>query len=97
MEVKVNHAHSQEVAFSKAKNMMTQLKADWGDKVQDLKEEWSGNSGKYSCSFQGMKLAGTIEVHDKDVVVKGELPFFARLFEGVIRDAITKNLQKALK
>lgn len=97
MEVKVNHSKGQEVAFAKAQNMMKQLQAEYGDKVQNLKEEWSGNSGKYSCTFNGLKLEGTIVVNDKDVVVKGSLPFFALPFKSVVEDAIRTNVEKALK
>jgi len=96
MEVKVNHKLAQQEAFQKAQNMMSELRAEYGDKVQDLKEEWSGNQGKYTCSFNGMKLVGTIEVTNNDVIVKGSVPFFALPFSGIIEDAIRKNVEKAL-
>lgn len=96
MEVKVPHNQGKEIAFSKAQKMMKQLEAEYGDKVQNLQEVWSGNSGKYSCTFNGLKLEGTIEVHDNDVVVKGSLPFFALPFKGVVEEAIRTNVEKAL-
>lgn len=97
MEVKVNHKLAQQEAYQKAQRMMSELKAEYGDQVQNLKEEWDGKNGKYSCNFKGMKFSGTIEVTDSNVIVKGKVPFFALPFTGMIEDAVRKNVEKALR
>ena len=97
MRVKVKHTHSKEVALEKAKKFLTKLKEENGARVSNLKETWNGDTGQYSCTFNGMKFAAKIIVKDDEVIVDGKVPFFALPLSGMIENAIRDNMMKALK
>lgn len=97
MEVIVNHAHGQEIALERAKNMMNKLLEKYGPQVKNLQENWNGNTGTYSCSYNGMSLSGSIQVNDNNVVVNGKLPFFALPLSVMVENAIRSNVENALK
>lgn len=97
MQVKVNHKHGKEKATELAKNFLTKLKAQYGDNVTDLHENWNGSNGSYSCNFNGLNLSAQITVNDDEVVVDGKVPFFALPFSGMIENAIKDSMEKAMK
>ena len=96
MEVKVDHQYSQDIALEKMKHFFEQMKREHGDKVTDLKEDWNGASGDYSCKFNGMALNGHIDVNEHDVTLIGKLPFFAMPFKSVIESTIRTAVTNAL-
>lgn len=48
MSVEVPHKLGKEKALARIKNLLIDLKAQYGDQIQDLKEEWSGTIGAFS-------------------------------------------------
>lgn len=97
MEVQVNHNYSEAEALEKMKTFLGKLKEEYSDKVDNINENWEGNSGSYSCNFSGMKLEGNIKVTDGKVVVNGKIPFFAMPFSSVIESTIKNEIDKVLK
>lgn len=97
MQVKVNHNHGKEKATELAKNFLKKLKAQYGDNVSNLQENWEGSNGSYSCSFNGLNLSAKITVKDDEVVVDGKVPFFALPLSGMIENAIKDSMEKAMK
>ncbi len=96
MEVTVNHTKNKEEALTLMKNFLSQLKAEHGDKVSDLTENWDGNSGDYSCKFNGITLNGHIDINDDNVKVSGKLPFFAMPFKSTIENLIKQSVEQTL-
>ncbi len=83
--------------MEKTKKMMTGLLAEHGSQVKNVQENWNGNTGEYSCSFNGINVSGTIQVNESDVVVKARLPFFVLPFSGMLEKAVRENVEKALR
>ncbi|MBQ3656437.1 MAG: polyhydroxyalkanoic acid system family protein [Bacteroidales bacterium] len=97
MEITINHKYSQAEALEKMKTFLTKLKTEHQDKVGGIQENWNGNEGDYSCSFNGMNLAGHIKVSDGKVIVNGKVPFLLKPFESLIENTIRNEANKVLK
>ena len=96
MEIKIDHKYSESEALEKMKTFLTKLKAEHQDKVGGIEENWNGNEGDYACNFNGMKLAGHIQVLDGKVVVNGKVPWLLKPFESLIENTNRNEANKVL-
>ena len=96
LEVVVPHNLSKEEALSRIRNMFTQMKQEHGDKISNLKEEWTGNAGNFSFTAQGFDIVGTLTVNPSNVELKGKIPFTLSLFKGAITKTIEQQATKIL-
>ncbi|MBQ5404368.1 MAG: polyhydroxyalkanoic acid system family protein [Bacteroidales bacterium] len=97
MEVQIDHKYSESEALEKMKSFLTKLKTEHQDKVGGIQENWQGNEGDYSCTFNGMKLSGHIKVENGKVTVNGKVPFLLKPFESLIESTIKNEASKVLK
>ena len=72
------------------------MKADYGEQIRDLKEEWEGDTGKFSFTVMGFAVSGTLTVNDNSVDLDGNLPFAAAFFKGKIKSVIENKAQEIL-
>jgi hypothetical protein len=86
----------QEEALSKIQNLLGQVKEEHGDKISDLQESWSGNTGTFSLTAMGMKVSGTLAVKPDEVTIDGNIPFAAVPFKGQIEKVIREQAEKVL-
>jgi hypothetical protein len=91
LDVSVPHNLSQDEAMRRIKQLLTEMKAEHGDKIGDLKEEWDGTSGKFSFSAMGFALAGTLAVTPTHVRIAGALPLAASFFKNRIETTIRER------
>ncbi len=96
LSMSLKHRLSQEEALSRIKLRLSQLKNEHGDKISDLRENWSGNSCRFSFKAKGFTVFGTLEVGRTEVTLNGELPFLAGMFKGTIEETIRQHAQKLL-
>jgi len=97
IQVTVHHKLTEHEAMSRIKNLVTQLKHDHGDKVANMKEEWHLKSSKFSFTFHGFDLSGTIDLHPGTVEIHGKLPLAVSLFRGKIKDVIREKATELLE
>ena len=97
IQVTVHHKLTEHEAMSRIKNLVTQLKHDHGDKVANMKEEWHLKSSKFSFTFHGFDLSGTIDLHPGTVEIHGKLPLAVSLFRGKIKDVIREKAKDLLE
>ena len=97
IQVTVHHKLTEHEALSRIKNLVTQLKHDHGDKVANMKEEWHLKSSKFSFTFHGFDLSGTIDLHPGTVEIHGKLPLAVSLFRGKIKDVIREKAKELLE
>jgi hypothetical protein len=97
IKMSVPHNLSSETALERLKNMTEQIKKQYGNMVQNLKESWAGNTGAFSFTVMGFDISGNVHVEDREVNMEGQIPFAALAFKGkiesVIRDKMTELLQ----
>jgi hypothetical protein len=92
MRIAVPHNTTRDMARKRVEQKVGQLLSQFGDKADDVRHEWSGDSMAFSGKARGMSVHGTLEVTDAAVILDGKLPLLARPFEGRIREAIEREL-----
>ena len=97
MHIQIPHKFYAPEACSRVKNAIAEAKTQMGDKGKIDEERWEGNMLHFAVSGQGQKIAGTLEVKDKEFVLDAKLPLMMRLFEGKIEKAIKEQVSQMLK
>jgi Putative polyhydroxyalkanoic acid system protein (PHA_gran_rgn) len=96
LTVSVSHQLPQDEALRRVQAAVAQAKAQYSDKITDLRQTWEGYVGTFEVSGMGQKASGTVAVNPLDVTVQITFPFAALIFkpkiESGIRDALTKIL-----
>ena len=96
IQVTVHHKLTEHEAMSRIKNLVTNLKQEHGNKVSNIEEEWHARSGKFSFTFHGFHLSGTMNLHPGTVEIHGKLPFAVTLFRGKIKEVIKEKASELL-
>jgi predicted NBD/HSP70 family sugar kinase len=96
MKIVVPHTLTTEEAMGRIQNLLTEIKRDYGDRVSDLKEQWTGDRGEFSFRAMGFAVSGTLQARPGEVVLEGTYPWAAAPFKGkiesMIRDRATQLL-----
>ena len=88
IDVSVPHKLTPTEAMSRIKALVGKLKAEHGETLADLREEWTDDGGAVSFSAMGFSLSGRVAVTPQDVRVSGDLPLAASFFKSKIEAAI---------
>jgi len=96
IQVTIHHKLTEHEAMSRIKNLITKLKAENEDKITIIEEEWHARSGKFSFTFQGIGLSGSVNLHPAIVEIHGKLPLALTLFRGKIKEVIRVKAQELL-
>ena len=92
----VPHQLGQQETTRRIQDLLPKMKADYGDQIRDLQEEWHGNTGHFSFSVMGFSVSGTLTVNENSVDLDGNLPFAATFFKGKIKSVIEEKAQEIL-
>ena len=96
IQVTVHHKLTEHEAMSRIKNLITKIKLDNENKMSNIEEEWHARSGKFSFTFQGISLSGSVILHPSIVEIHGKLPLALTLFRGKIKDVIKDKAHELL-
>ena len=96
MNVAVPHKLNPDEAVRRIKNLVGDMKKQFGDRITDLKEEWSGNNGQFAFKAMGFDVSGTVRVDADEVRIEGNLPFAASMFKGRIESTIQERASQLL-
>ena len=96
MTVNIPHELSRTEAESRVKNLISNVKSQFGDRVQNIEEEWHGDTGRFKFYMSGHPVSGTIKLLQTAVQVDLVLPFIATLFKGKIKSVIEEEGAKIL-
>src|SRR6185503_17808525 len=91
MRIAVPHHTTKANARSKIEEKLAALLNQFGGRVDDLQQQWNGDTLSFKGKARGFKLEGTVEVTDAEIVVNGKLPMMALPFEGKIREAVKRE------
>jgi hypothetical protein len=94
--VTVNHSLSEDEALRRIQVTVEQIRTQYSDKIDDLRQSWSGYVGTLQFSAQGYQIPGTITVNPSDVTVQTTLPFIATFMQSTIEGAMRNELAKIL-
>ncbi|NOZ34660.1 MAG: hypothetical protein GXO80_05105 [Chlorobi bacterium] len=96
MIIQINHNLDKERGIICAEKIFFKLAEQYKDEFSDLKQETNGNEIDFSFKIRGMKINGQITVNENKVVIESNLPFAARIFQGMIETQIKENADKML-
>lgn len=96
MSMTIPHSLGQDEAQRRIATMLADVKAQHGDKITDLHEQWNGNTGNFSFKAMGFNLSGTLKVTDSDVEMNGDLPWAAKPFQGTVEATIRERAERLL-
>ena len=96
MSIVVPHQLSQDEAMARIKNLLGEVKADYGDKVTDLRESWSGHRGEFAFKAMGFAVSGSLDVKPGEISLNGSLPLAATPFKSKIESTIRTRATQLL-
>ena len=96
MRIVVPHSLTQDEAMGRIRNLLAEVKNDYGDKVTDLRENWTGNGGDFSFKAMGFGLSGTLAVTPSEVEMNGKFPLAALPFKSRIESMIRTRAEQLL-
>ncbi len=97
INVKVNHNLDKNEATRRIKELLSQMKNNYGNMVQNLKESWTNNSADFSFKAMGMSVSGKLNVNENAVILDGKIPITALPFKKTIEDKIKEEASKLLQ
>jgi putative polyhydroxyalkanoic acid system protein len=92
----ISHSLTEDEAANRIKSLLGDVKAQFADKIQNLREEWDGNVGMFNFSAMGFPVSGTLTVRQSEIEISGTLPFAAMLFKARIESAIRDRAKTLL-
>jgi hypothetical protein len=96
LNISIPHQLSQGEALRRLKSAIADAKKQYGEKIDELRESWNGNSGTLDVTAMGQKLSVALTVNPSDVTVQSTLPMIAIMFRGKIEAAIRQEGTKLL-
>lgn len=92
LEVRVPYAITREEVRRRMDEALVKAREEYGSQVGPIQADWVGDQLKVNLTAMGMKFAGTIDIEDKDLLVKLGLPGMASLFSGKVKAGIEERL-----
>jgi hypothetical protein len=99
MSLRINIPHtfkSKEDAIKRTKDLVQQIKVDYGEKISNLEENWNGNTATFSFTIRGYTIAGTAVVTQSGIDLEGDLPWALSFFKGKIEKTVKERAQEFL-
>ena len=98
MIIKYKHNKTKDGAYEAIDGFLGKLEEQYKDKIQNSSRKW--NSSKdvmdFSLYARGFKISGKIQLYDNLIVLEGNLPFLAKIYQGKIESMIKKTLKEIL-
>ena len=94
--VTVPHGLEPDDARSRVERFLDQVQREYAAHVSDVNGQWHGNALQFGFVTTGLKINGTLVVHEEHVHVSGPLPLMAAMFRGRIEQTIREQLEKLL-
>jgi hypothetical protein len=80
IEINIPHALTPYESLKRIQNFLPDLVAHHSDRICQLIETWSGNTGKFVLTVSGFRISGIIDVGESVVLIKEDRPFPAFTF-----------------
>ena len=92
----VPHRLGQDEAKSRVSKLIAESRGQFGDRVTDLEEAWTGNSDAFRFRVMGFAVDGQLEVQPAEVRIDLNLPWAALPFKSRVEGEILKHARELL-
>ncbi len=98
MRIDYQHNLTQEEAYRRINNLLTDLQKQYADKIRNPQTSWSPEHTRmsYSMEIMGFGTKGEVTLQDGQISLEGKLPFMAKMFSGKIEEMVRKQLDNLL-
>lgn len=96
MDIKIPHQLPKEEALKRIQGLLSETRKEHGSKINNLQENWNGDTGSFSFSAMGFDVSGELQVNDNNVEFKGKIPIALSLFKGKIEEIIRDKAEGML-
>jgi hypothetical protein len=96
LNMTIPHGLTRFDALSRIRNRIDEMKKNLGNHVEDLREEWDGDTCRFGFTVRGFSVSGTLTVKDASVDLSAEVPFAALMFKSRIETVIREQMDKLL-
>jgi hypothetical protein len=96
VHLSVPHVLGQEEAKKRVVNLIAQTRAQFGDKVTDVAEAWTGGVNRFSFRVLGFSVTGQLEAQPTELLIDIDLPFAALLFKSRIESELLAHARELL-
>lgn len=97
MRIAVPHHTTKASARAVIEQKVAALLNQFGGKVDDLQQTWTGDTLEFKGKARGFKVEGTVEVTDQEIILDGKLPLMALPFEPRIREAVKREAENLFR
>jgi predicted NBD/HSP70 family sugar kinase len=96
MTIEVPHRLGTAEAKRRIQGLLGEVKSEFGDRITDLRETWTGDRADFSFRAMGFAIAGVLEVETDRVRLSGTYPLAAVPFRGRIEQVIRSRAEALL-
>ncbi len=97
MRLAIPHHITRAAARLRLDARLMELLGQFGDRAEEVSHEWRGDTMHFRGKASGLKVEGTIEVTDSEIILESKLPFFAKPFESRIRQSVELEAEKMFR
>ncbi|HEU4523265.1 MAG TPA: polyhydroxyalkanoic acid system family protein [Thermoanaerobaculia bacterium] len=97
MRMAIEHHTTRAKAKKIVEQKLRQAEKQYGQYASDFDWEWHGDTLHVSGKAKGMKLQGTVEITETELIVDGKLPLLAKPFESRIRHAVEREAEEIFR
>ncbi len=94
--ITVSHTLGKQEALRRLTGLLSQAKEQYGDRITDLREDWTESGGTFSFKAMNFRISGALDVSDTDVKINGEYPWAAKPFQGTIEATLRERAERLL-
>lgn len=96
MNISVNHKLSETEARTRISKLAEELKKEYGSRIKNYTEKWTGNVAQITFKAMGMNIKGDLNILSDKVTMTGKLPLMARPYKSQIETLIKSKLAELL-
>lgn len=96
IQLSVPHKLKQDEAKTRISKLIADGRSQFGDRVTDLQEAWTGNIESFSFRAMGFAIDGHLDVQPAEVLIDINLPWAALPFKGRVESEILKHARELL-
>jgi putative polyhydroxyalkanoate system protein len=97
MRIAIPHHTTRANARTTIEQKVATLLNQFGGRVDDLEQQWTGDTLDFKGKARGFKVEGTVEVTDQEIILEGKLPLMALPFEPRIREAVKREAENLFR